>query len=147
MDQRNEKSFNVEEIMKEIKARAAERDFSDIPDFDDLETDLPLDDEYDYSILDSEIHQLCMHYELDSSLPLAKSGVKGLAQKVVRKMTRFLLVPLTSQQTMFNTSTVRGVNQLKNFIEVQDKENKALREKIAQLEEELNTIKKPGRLE
>jgi len=141
MNQRIEKPVRVEEIMKEIKDRAAARDFSEIPDFDELETDLPLDDEYDYSILDSEIHQLCMHYELDSDLPLAKGGVKGLAQKVIRKLTRFLLVPLTSQQTMFNTSTVRGVNQLKNFIDVQDKENQALRNRIAQLEEELNALK------
>lgn len=78
----------------------------------------------------------------------AARGIRGFFQRLIRKLTGFLLKGITEQQTRFNADTVRTINQVTQYIwdaEEEAREGKAafdsysdaIRQDISSVEQKL----------
>ena len=96
-------------------------------------------EKYSYETLEDELQQMNVQSELSAEAPIVKGGLKGFIQRVIRKLTHFIVVPLTAKQTLFNSSCVRGINQVKNYI--RDNDCEEMKKEIDELKKEVQSLK------
>ncbi len=58
-----------------------------------------------------------------------------LAKKVIRKLIRFAIIPITETQNAYNEAAAQSLSQLLAYVEEQDQTIKKLEERILALEE------------
>lgn len=128
--------LDIDQIMSEIKKRAKERDYREIPEFERFYSDTGPDSEFDLAVMQDEIWLMMTECEITTEIPDSKGGAKGAAKKVIRKANRFWAEPMIAQQTGFNEAVVRVCHQLESYIVKQQRIIESLENRIRALEED-----------
>lgn len=121
----NAKNIDVEMIMQEIRdSIRAEGMSSDEPSFDDI----PVTSNAICSLLDAENHPnmdqfmnslgfINNNYTLEYYSDLGSGRVKVFIKRAIRKVLKFLLLPIITQQTHVNAHIVRCLNNARYVVQ------------------------------
>ncbi len=128
---------NVEQIMSQIREEIKEKGLTkDMLSFDDVivDTSNMNSDHFEKDIFAEQLDKVNQSWELTSYKILHGNKVAVVFKKVIRKMLYFLIDPILADQSDFNASNVRLMNQLSSYIEERDAKIKELEQRIAELE-------------
>lgn len=111
--------INTEKIMSEIRENISKRGYSDnVLDFEDVTLTRAVSQECKF-----DIEELERDTDLANSSYIVHygniSGRGTIVKRLVRKAVNFLLLPIVTQQTQFNASVVRSLNQIRNYFTAQ----------------------------
>jgi len=111
--------INTEKIMSEIRENISKRGYSDnVLDFEDVTLTRAVSQECKF-----DIEELERDTDLANSSYIVHygniSGRGTIVKRLVRKAVNFLLLPIVTQQTQFNASVVRNLNQIRNYFTAQ----------------------------
>ena len=137
MAEGSDQEINIEEIMVQIKEKAASRTFDPEIAFDEIQIGLPFQEAYDYELYRDVLRNMYRQAHIDYYKPRKFTGVKGLFQKAVRKFCSSAVRPLSDQQTRVNEQAAECFYQLQKYMEVQKEVITKLQSKVEQLEKEL----------
>ena len=113
------KNIDVEKIMEEIKSEKGARGYTDVPvRFQDVQciTDNCFKDTFDIEELIGCLGQVNLNYDIPYYNPLPDKGIKRLVKRIIRKMIKFLILPMNQKQNMFNAYVTRSLNCIYNFV-------------------------------
>lgn len=147
-----ENKINVEEIMQQIRAEIQENGYdASMLSFDDIPmpngyTPVKIGP-YNADSLAESVSYMNNNYSIDAwrALKSGKPVIGGLivfCRKVIRKLIKFYVEPVTISQSAFNQNTVTSMNQVRNHIVESDKTLEEMQQKIAALTKEVETLKK-----
>jgi len=130
-------NIDVEKIMEEIRAEIKEKGYKpEDLDFSDIAVEVvKMNPEggYNEGELQGQLAFLNSHYNNPIYFPLQGNSVKVFVQRVIRRALLFVIFPGFQFQTRFNVGTVRALNQVKHYMEEQQKEMDELKSEIARL--------------
>jgi len=132
--------IDVEEIMKEIRLEIQEKglnesmlSFQDV-DGGEILKGLRNGEKYD----PGEFERLVQQVNLRSNVPwyhrVEGNALANFIKKVIRKLIRFMIIPVVEEQNAFNGSAAQCLNQLLAYVKEQD-------QKITALERELQALR------
>jgi len=132
--------IDVEEIMKEIRLEIQEKglnesmlSFQDV-DGGEILKGLQNGEKYD----PGELERLVQQVNLRSNVPwyhrVEGNAFANFIKKVIRKLIRFMIIPVVEEQNAFNGSAAQCLNQLLAYVKEQD-------QKITALERELQALR------
>lgn len=159
----NENNICIDDIMQQIKNEIKEKNLtSDMLSFDDV----PYKTAEEMNLADKNILQdtepasiyVNSHYYIQPYKELSGNPFAVFVKKVIRKLTKFYVEPITFEQNEFNVNVVRLINSLRNSennrnadaeksdkllsrIEVLELKQKSLASKIEKLEKENADLK------
>lgn len=156
------KEINIEEIMKEIRADIQTRSMlENIPDFADIDVSPDMINATNtMETLDIAecIRDLNDTYEVGYFELYQGNPLKVFIKKVLRKILKFLILPITERQNLFNANVVKYVNakekagtdsvqiagmsgeQLEKYFMNQEKLVESLESKVILMEERIRTL-------
>lgn len=167
-------TVNVEEIMREIRAEIKEKGLdSSMLSFEDVPMDgahavpaavSPTGAGFDIAVLNDCAGYLEAHDQIDPYKPIAGNPVFVFVKKVIRKLLKFYMVPIISEQNAINRQVTNAVRQMSLYAggndrdintaelmarleelelrqEANKKEIEALRKQVAVLSEENKSLK------
>lgn len=118
--------INIEKIMEEIRTEIKEKgykesdlSFSDIPVRQDDTNEIS--ELFSADRLISLVNAANTSTRVDFYRPITDGGLKGMIKKAIRKMMKPLLLPLCQEQEKYNSILVQTINQMKLYIEIQEK--------------------------
>ena len=128
-------SINIEEIMSEIKADIKEKGYTaDMLSFDDVTAHSASSySEFVPSEYNAVVSHLSADYNVPMTMPLKGNPIIVFIKKIIRKLTRITIRPITEHQTQYNANVSRAFTLLGSYIEAQNK-------KIAELEDEIKKL-------
>lgn len=134
--------INIEEIMQEIRQNIKDKGYDKEPvSFEEIEMPqgaVSGGEGYQADVLLSELEYLNHNYYNQFHVPInGGNPFAVLIKKVIRKLTRFLVVPLVEFQNQYNASSLRCMNQMKEYIT----ELETYQSRVEELEKELDAIK------
>jgi hypothetical protein len=99
-------SINIEEIMEEIRADIKARGYTDdILSFDNVPDDSAKTADFNSSDFSADIAYIRDQWNvMIATTEINNSKLKRLIKRIIRKMSFFLLFPITTQQSQFNLS-------------------------------------------
>lgn len=104
----NIQPINVEEIMKEIRDDIEKRNLRDnLPDF----SSIVIGDGKDAMSDGSALSRINNEYFLSYYTDYTGNPLKNCFKKIIRKMVKFLILPLVEQQNLFNEDVVKILNE------------------------------------
>ncbi|MBQ8613528.1 MAG: hypothetical protein IJ416_04870 [Ruminiclostridium sp.] len=117
-------NINVQRIMADIKAEIERKNLkSDILSFEDVFAggSTASGSDFNEKSFVNELSYLNSNFSIASNreIKTGKKVIGGLVifvKKVIRKMTRFYVEPIVTEQNAFNTHTVRALNCIRKFI-------------------------------
>jgi hypothetical protein len=118
--------INVEQIMQEIRAEIKEKGYkeSDLS-FNDIQIKQndtgELGEILDLQRLVGLINAANASTRVDFYRPITDGGLKGLVKKAIRKLMKPLLLPLCQSQESYNGILVQTINQMKLYVDEQEK--------------------------
>ena len=108
--------INVEEIMEQIRENIKERGYDKIPlSFEDIKISEPVIKgmvKYNPYLFNKEMTYLNNNWNNDWDIPISGGGIRAIIKKTVRKVSRFILIPIVSFQNEYNASNVRLMKQM-----------------------------------
>lgn len=160
--------INIEDIMAAIRAEIKEKGYtSDMLSFNDIVVDtIEINiEKFDKVKFNEELYAMNTLWNVQPDHPLNtaggfKSRITIFIKKIIRKMIRFYVEPITMDQDTFNATIVRSFNLINCYIAEQashpqgkigkeeemiknlSKQNIKLREEIRELQEEQEALKK-----
>jgi len=158
MELDNKVEINIEKIMEEIRAEIKEKQLlEEIPSFEDI----PIQGQTSTAVVSANISEenyrehylenldyLNRNVEMIYYFDLGNNPVKKFIKRAIRKVLKFLLYPITQQQTAFNAHAVRCLNATRDYMQdqtvksnVEDMMNLQI-ERLAELEQKYNAQKK-----
>ncbi len=134
--------INIEEIMKEIRQNIKDRGYDKEPiSFDEIEMPKAVmqnGEKYDEEVLLSELDFLMHNCSNSFHVPVnGRNPFTVFIKKVIRKLTRFIVIPLVDFQNAYNVSNLKCINQMKAYMA----ELEEYKTKIDKLENELKEMK------
>lgn len=136
--------INVEEIMKELKEKAAKRKIEQEEDsFEQLTADSVCQDlsywePFDKENFIFELTEVNRYFWVNPDVAIEEKGfLKRNVKRVIRKMVRFAIYPLVEKQNEFNQVATRAFNQIRNYIVTHDNVDKRLEELQLIIEKEI----------
>lgn len=132
----------IEEIRNEIKEKGLEKEILDFDEIPCTAVPGPVSSErepFDSDDFVLNVARMNQTYQLHYFRPLAGSRTARFVKRVIRKLAKFLLLPLSDEQTAFNSFAVRTENQVRNYILAQDEKDRQIEEltnRVAALEKE-----------
>lgn len=142
-----ENQININELLEELREKADLKRYpKDVEAFKPQILDKEEDD-YDFYLpyLERDIKYLNQNYYIDYNQPIT-GKLKGI-KRFIKRLYRFHFEPLFDKQNDFNTETVFALNQLRSFVLEQEEENRQLKKRIIELENEFSSKKEDERLE
>ena len=136
-------TINIEEIMEEIRRDIAEKGYkNEYVKFSDIPNQFSMDDFTHTGQLGDNIRSLQASYNIVSYRPLISTRKLGslviFIKKVLRKLTKFYVEPIVSDQSTFNnlsTICIRDlyldVEELRLKVQFLQEENKYLQNKLS----------------
>ncbi len=115
--------IDVEQIMQEIRSELANRgEWEELPPFDSVpirtpEESAPVSAGPEQDQYSKEVEDMNREWELVYYWPLSSNPVKRFTQRGIKRLLKFLFVPVIGQQNIFNASTVRSMNWTKGYID------------------------------
>lgn len=98
----------------------------------EIRSEIPPEEEHWDEFLES-FQYIKNNYMIPSESNLGPSNIKTFVKRVVRKLTRSIIVPIVNMQNQFNANTVRCVNTERIFMENQQRTNEILKAENSQL--------------
>lgn len=143
-------TISVEKIMEEIREDIKNKGYTnEMLSFRDIETYDVMFDEFTQSEYESALHNMGVYAYVPWYRDLSQSKVKRIVQKVIRKISAFLIAPISEQQSDFNFEVTRAFQQIagyieqnENQIEINKKTIELLEERIEKLETEIEILRK-----
>jgi len=138
------KPINVEEIMGQIRAEIESKGYNDsLLSFQDVDgssilREMQNAEEFDIGEMEREVElanhrvKIAWYHQVEGN-PLAV-----FVKKVIRKLTRFFVIPIVEEQNLFNHSTVRTLNQILAYVKQQEIVIGELQSKLDQIQKEKN---------
>lgn len=138
----NNIDINIEEIMEEIRQNIKERGYDKEPlSFEEIEMPqavLQQGEGYHADVFLSELDFMNHNCLNQFHVPVAgRNPFSIFVKKVIRKVTRFIVLPLVNFQNAYNVSNLRCMNQMKEYMA----ELEEYKVKIDKLEKELKEMK------
>lgn len=137
-----ENEINIEQIMEEIRKNIKDRGYDKEPlDFEEIELSKPVLQSNTVYDPDEFLHELeYLNHNWNNSWQVPVNGANPVSvflKKVIRKCTRFLLFPIVNFQNAYNASSIRCLNQIREYMA----QTEIYKEKIEKLEKELQELK------
>ncbi len=117
-------NINIEQIMEEIRAEIKEKgykesdlSFQDIP----VEQKLVAAEQYNAQQLSDSLRVANMYTRVDYYRPITGHGLKTTIKKAIRKILKPLLLPICQNQEQFNAGAVQTMNQMHQYMLLQEK--------------------------
>lgn len=127
--------INVEEIMKELKKKAAEQKIErEEQEFDKLISDGICEDmsyieKFDRDDFIFELTEVNRYFWVNPDIAIEEKGfLKKNLKKVIKKLVQFISYPLVEKQNEFNQVATRAFNQIRNYIVTHDNVDKRVEE-------------------
>ena len=144
MENKKEINVDVTKIMEEIRADIEQRGLRDeVLSFEDIpmpESVAVLSNDlgpFNSDALADANDYMNRCFQVQVWHPIQGTGVLGFLvvfiKRVIRKLIRFFIDPIVSDQNDFNMMTAKSANQVRNYINDNDK-------KVAEMEEELQSV-------
>lgn len=141
------KEIDIEQIMDEIRADIQKRGYKDEDiDFENLtgnvkatlgvKTDFSAY-EFSHALTDS-----CNAHKIEYYRMIPKGGLKSFIQRFIRKMVKFMMVPMVDQQNRYNYQMVVCMRQMEAFIEEHKQQMEQKEQQIDGLEEQIFNLNK-----
>jgi len=136
--------IDVEKIMKEIRLEIQEKglnesmlSFQDV-DGGEMPNGFQTAEKYD----PGELERLVQQANLRSNVPwyhrMEGNACANFIKKVIRKLIRFMIIPVVGEQNAFNESAAQCLNQLLANVKEQDQKIMALEKELQALREKEN---------
>lgn len=141
-DRSMENNINIEDIMTEIRQNIKDRGYDKEPlSFEEVEMSKPVLLSGGGYNAEELIHELeYMNHNWCNTFNVPISGGNPFSvfiRKVIRKCTRFIVFPIVNFQNAYNVSSIRCINQIKEYMA----ELETYKARVDQLEKELKDIK------
>lgn len=98
----------------------------------EIRSEIPSEEEHWDEFLES-FQYMNNNYMIPCESNLGPSNIKTFVKRVVRKLTRSIIVPIVNMQNQFNANAVRCVNTERIFMENQQRTNEFLKAENSQL--------------
>lgn len=146
--------IDVKKIMEEIRADIQNKKIlEDIPSFEDIpiqssnnikqKINVSTSDENYYKHYMENLDYLNRNVEMLYYFELGTSPVKKFVKRVIRKTLKFLLYPITQQQTTFNEHVVRCLNAVRDYMsDMKQKNENDMADIKQQYEKEKEEVRK-----
>ena len=145
--------INIEEIMQQIRAEIKEKGYTnDMLSFNDIVADsVEMNvDKFDKVLFNEEIYSLNSFWNIQTEHALVSAGalktkLSVFIKKVIRKLIRFYIIPIVSEQNTFNANVVRTMNLVNCYITENERLSETVtinQEQIEKLVQENNELKK-----
>lgn len=136
------KEINVEQIMQEIKEDIQKRGYTDENiDFENITGNvkavLGIKTDFSAHELECAIRGAADMHRIEYYRMIPKGGVKSFIQRSIRKMVKFMMVPMVDQQNQFNYQTTVCLRQFEAFVKEHDMQMGQKDQMIDRLEEKL----------
>ncbi|MCH4031538.1 MAG: hypothetical protein LKG56_06555 [Lachnospiraceae bacterium] len=138
-------TVNVEEIMNEIREdiqkKGYKKDQLSFEDFSAGATGLTrygFDEKTALEILSDASRQ----WQLTSWKPLTGGKVKRFFKRCIRHCAYWLMDPVLMDQSNFNSSSVKMMDQFVSYVDLRNSETADMRKQISELQEEVNSLRK-----
>lgn len=135
-------------IMEELKKKVGQRSYPD-----DVEPFIQMDaadgqcgqDDHEFYMpyLEHNMKFLNEHYYIDYHAPI--TGKFKNVKRIIKRLYRFHLEPISDRQNDYNTETVYALNQVRNFIAEQLAENIRLKEQLTEIKMKLEQLEGKSR--
>lgn len=134
-------TINVEKIMQEIREDIKNKGYTDdMLSFCDIQIQETMAEEYNQSEYRSALHNMGVYSYVPWYRDLSKSKIKRVVQKVVRKVSAFLIAPISEQQSDFNYEATKAFGQIAGYIEQSENQMEANKKMIELLEEKIEKL-------
>ena len=142
------KEINVKEIIKEIQDDIAAKGYKeedlhweDMQEGVDYYFQLPPYDEEDLNDALNYVHN---NAEVSWVHPIA-GGIKGFIQKVIRRLIKFIVMPIVADQNSFNNMSAAATELLASKVDYQANKLNDYEKKILKLEERIAQLEGEGK--
>lgn len=139
--------IDIEKIMDEIRQEIQTRGYTDDNiDFQNISQNITAvagvktyfdENEFEQALVSASNQHKNEYYRM-----IPKGGLKSVIQRTIRKMVKFMMVPMIDQQNQYNYQMVICMRQMEAFVkaqqeqmEIKDQQIEELEEKILQLSE------------
>ncbi len=131
--------LNIEQIMQEIREEIKARKLEETKlSFDDIVINEPLvkaDSKFSSELLQKQVAYLNQNWNVPIDTPYYTSnGLYNHVKKFIKKMTRFIVVPLVLSQNELNASVTRAFNEMSAYIAEQELQIEKLTKRVEELE-------------
>lgn len=138
-------NINTEEIMKQIRAEIKEKGLdSSVLSFEEI----PFQQEVSHAAqnfqlasLQQSADYLNIRNQIEPYKPLEGNFLVVFIKKVIRKLVKFYLLPIITEQNALNLHTANAVNQLNLYVQEQQNKITALESQIKALQKENQELK------
>lgn len=145
-------TINTEEIMRQIRAEIKEKgldssmlSFAEIPCTQEVSH---TDGNFHAASLQQSAEYLHMRSQIEPYKPIEGNFLVIFIKKVIRKLVKFYLMPIITEQNALNLHTANAVSQVSQYIQDESTSDHALLTRIAELEakqeisrQEINALK------
>lgn len=115
--------INTEEIMKQIRAEIKEKGFdSSMLSFEDIpyaEEVSHADGNFQIQSLKQSTEYLNIRNQIDPYKPIEGNPLVIFIKKVIRKLLKFYILPIMTEQNALNLHTANAIQQMNNYIQEQ----------------------------
>ncbi len=138
-------NINTEEIMKQIRAEIKEKGLdSSVLSFEEI----PFQQEVSHAAqnfqlasLQQSADYLNIRNQIEPYKPLEGNFLVVFIKKVIRKLVKFYLLPIITEQNALNLHTANAVNQLNLYVQEQQKTITALETKQEVYRQEIDALR------
>lgn len=138
-------NINTEEIMKQIRAEIKEKGLdSSMLSFEEI----PFQQEVSHAAqnfqlasLQQSADYLNIRNQIEPYKPLEGNFLVVFIKKVIRKLVKFYLLPIITEQNALNLHTANAVNQLNLYVQEQQKTITALETKQEVYRQEIDALR------
>ena len=140
-------NINTEEIMKQIRAEIKEKglnssmlSFEEIPFQPEISR---AEQNFQPASLQQSTEYLNIRNQIEPYKPIEGNFLIVFIKKVIRKLMKFYLLPIITEQNALNLHTANAVNQINCYIQEQQKTDvSALISRIDALESQIKALQK-----
>lgn len=141
------KNINVEEIMKEIREEITQKGYTDENiDFENITGNVKavLGVKTDFSSYELEhaLNDAANQHKIEYYRMIPKGGLKSFIQRSIRKIVKFMMIPMIDQQNQYNYQMVVCMRQMEAFIQEHNMQMDQKDRQIEELEEKVFSLNK-----
>lgn len=134
--------IDIEKIMDEIRQEIQTRGYTDDNiDFQNISQNIVAvagvktyfdENEFEQALVSASNQHKNEYYRM-----IPKGGLKSVIQRTIRKMVKFMMVPMIDQQNQYNYQMVICMRQMEAFVKAQQEQMEIKDQQIEELEEKI----------
>ena len=135
------KKIDVEQIMNEIRSDIEKRGYKDDDiDFQNITGNVKTD--FSSYELAHALNGAADLHKIEYYRMIPKGGLKSFIQRSIRKVVKFMMIPMVDQQNQYNYQMVVCMRQMEAFIEEYKMQIEQKEQQIESLEEKIFNLNK-----